>query len=54
MVNAGLVKITVVDNYVAEFWKQVLPGLVLHPGVAVSTGGVLGVAMRRSTISIIC
>ena len=46
MVNAGLVKITVVDNYVAEFWKQLLPGLVLHPGIAVAKGGVLGVAMR--------
>ena len=49
MVNAGLVKITVVDNYLAEFWKQLLPGLVLHPDVAVARGGVLGVAMRKGS-----
>ena len=26
MVNAGLIKIIVVDNYLAEFWKQVFTG----------------------------
>ena len=25
MVNAGLVDVTVVDDFVAEFWQQVLP-----------------------------
>ena len=49
MVNAGLVKITVVDNYMAEFWKQLLPNLVPHPEAAVSSGGVLGVAMRKNS-----
>ena len=49
MVNAGLVKIIVVDNYLAEFWKQLLPQLTLHPDVAVATGGVLGVAMRKNS-----
>ena len=49
MVNAGLVKIAVVDNYVAEFWKQLLPNLVLHPDIAVARGGVLGVAMRKDS-----
>ncbi len=49
MVNAGLVKITVADNYIAEFWKQLLPNIVLHPDVAVATGGVLAVAMRKGS-----
>jgi membrane-bound lytic murein transglycosylase MltF len=49
MVNAGLVKIAVVDNYMAEFWKQLLPKLVLHPDVAVAKGGVLAVAMRKNS-----
>ena len=49
MVSAGLVKITVVDNYVAEFWKQLLPSLVLHPDVAVARGGIVGVAMRKNS-----
>ena len=49
MVNAGLVKITIVDNYVAEFWKQLLPNLVLRTDLAVASGGVLAVAMRKSS-----
>jgi membrane-bound lytic murein transglycosylase MltF len=49
MVNAGLVKITIVDNYMAEFWKQLFPNLVLRPDLAVSRGGVLGVAMRKNS-----
>jgi membrane-bound lytic murein transglycosylase MltF len=49
MVNAGLVKITIVDNNLAEFWKQLLPNLVLHPDLAVSSGGVLGAAMRKNS-----
>jgi membrane-bound lytic murein transglycosylase MltF len=49
MVNAGLAKITVVDNYMAEFWKQLLPNLVLHPEVAVAKGSVLGIAMRKNS-----
>lgn len=49
MVNAGLVKIAVVDNYLAEFWKQLLPNLVLHPDVAVAKDGVLAVAMRKNS-----
>ena len=39
MVNAGLIKITVVDNYLAEFWKQVFTNLTVHDAVAVRTGG---------------
>jgi membrane-bound lytic murein transglycosylase MltF len=49
MVNAGLVKITIVDNYMAEFWKQLMPNLVLRPELAVARGGVLGVAMRKNS-----
>ena len=31
MVNAGLVDVTIVDDFVAEFWQQVFPNLQLHP-----------------------
>ena len=48
MVNAGLIKITVVDDYLAEFWKQALPDLNVHDTVAVRTGGQLAVAVRRN------
>jgi membrane-bound lytic murein transglycosylase MltF len=49
MVNAGLVGITVVDNYVAEFWKQVFPDMTVHDTVAVRTGGTLAVAIRKDS-----
>jgi membrane-bound lytic murein transglycosylase MltF len=47
MVNAGLVQATVVDDYLAQFWKQVLPEIRLHPDAALRTGGVLAVAVRK-------
>jgi membrane-bound lytic murein transglycosylase MltF len=48
MVNAGLVPITVVDDYMAQFWKQVFTSIELHPDAAVRTGGVLAVAFRKN------
>jgi membrane-bound lytic murein transglycosylase MltF len=47
MANAGLVKITVVDDYLAKFWKSVLTNLVVHEDVAVRTGAHLAVAIRK-------
>ena len=47
MVNAGLVPITVVDDYLAEFWSQVFTGITVHKDVAVRTGGRLAVAFRK-------
>jgi membrane-bound lytic murein transglycosylase MltF len=48
MVNAGLAPITVVDDYLATFWKQVLPGLTVHQDVALASGGRLAVAFRKN------
>ena len=47
MVNAGLAPITVVDDYLAEFWTRVFTGLTVHKDVAVRTGGRLAVAFRK-------
>ena len=47
MVNAGLAPITVVDDYLATFWKQVFPNLNVHQDVALATGGRLAVAFRK-------
>ena len=47
MVNAGLAPITVVDDYLAEFWSQVFTGITVHRDVAVRTGGHLAVAFRK-------
>src|SRR4051794_27763813 len=49
MTSAGLVKTTVVDDYMAEFWSQVLPALTLHPGIAVREGGDIAWAMRKNS-----
>ena len=39
MVNAGLAPITVVDDYLAEFWSKVFTKLTVHRDVTVRTGG---------------
>jgi membrane-bound lytic murein transglycosylase MltF len=49
MVNAGLIPITIVDNFIADFWEQVFPDLKVHDDVAVRTGGVLAVAIRKDS-----
>jgi membrane-bound lytic murein transglycosylase MltF len=49
MVNAGLVKVTVADNHIAAFWKEMLPAIVLHSDVAVRTGGRVAFAMRKDS-----
>jgi membrane-bound lytic murein transglycosylase MltF len=49
MVNAGLVKITIADSYLAKFWKQILPGIVVHDGLAVRTGGDVAPAIRKNS-----
>ena len=47
MVNAGLVPITVVDDYLAEFWQQVFTSARPHKDVALRTGGEIAVAVRK-------
>jgi len=48
MVNAGLVKMTISDNHIAEFWKQIFKKIVLHPDVAVRSGGEIAVMIRKN------
>ena len=47
MVNAGLVPITITDDYLAQFWKKVFTGLTVHADVSVRTGGELAIAVRK-------
>ena len=49
MLNAGLVKILIVDDHVANFWKQVLPKIVVHPEVKVREGGDIAWAVRKNS-----
>src|SRR4030095_3704306 len=47
MVNAGLVPITIVDDYLAEFWSKVFTSIKVHSDIAVRSGGSLAVAFRK-------
>jgi len=47
MVNAGLAPITVVDDYLAEFWGKVFTSITVHQDVTVRSGGNLAVAFRK-------
>jgi membrane-bound lytic murein transglycosylase MltF len=49
MVNAGLIPVVVVDDYLAEFWKKIFPDLTVHSGVALRTGGELAPAIRKNS-----
>jgi membrane-bound lytic murein transglycosylase MltF len=47
MVNAGLVNVTVVDDFMVEFWRQVFPDVQPQPA-AVRTAGELAIGVRKS------
>jgi membrane-bound lytic murein transglycosylase MltF len=49
MVNAGLAPITVVDDYLAEFWSTVFKDITVHRDVTVRSGGQLAVAFRKES-----
>ena len=46
MVNAGLVDLTVMDDFIVALWRQVFPKLQPQPA-AVRTGGDIAVAVRK-------
>ena len=47
MVNAGLAPITVVDDFLAEFWSKVFKNITVHSDITVRTGGTLALAFRK-------
>jgi membrane-bound lytic murein transglycosylase MltF len=49
MVNAGLVKITVVDDHLANFWKQIFTGITIHGDAAIRSGGEIAMAVRKGS-----
>src|SRR5262245_46791066 len=49
MVNAGLVKFAVVDDYMATFWKQVFTSVTVRNDLTLRTGGNIAVAMRKNS-----
>lgn len=49
MVNAGLLGITVVDDHIAELWRPLYTGLVIHDEFALHEGGDIGWALRKNS-----
>jgi membrane-bound lytic murein transglycosylase MltF len=49
MANAGLVQYVVVDDYLAKFWKQVLPKIELHPDVKLREEADIAWAVRKGS-----
>jgi membrane-bound lytic murein transglycosylase MltF len=49
MVNAGLVPMTMADDYIAAFWKQVFPGIVLNQTAAVRTDEQTAMMVRKNS-----
>jgi len=49
MVNAGVLEVTVADDYRARLWAQVLPDIVVREDLKVNEGGTLGWAVRKDS-----
>ena len=49
MVNAGLLDLVIVDDWIGKIWAQALPNIALVPGAAVRTGGRIGWAIRKES-----
>jgi membrane-bound lytic murein transglycosylase MltF len=49
MVNAGLIPIVVVHDYMAEFWSKVFTNLTVHETVTLRTGSSFAVPVRKGS-----
>lgn len=49
MLNVGLLKILVVDDWKARMWAQMLPRIKVHENIAVREGGKVGWAIRKQS-----
>jgi membrane-bound lytic murein transglycosylase MltF len=49
MVQAGLVGISIADDYLADFWGEVFPKLKVHHTLSVRHGGKVGFAVRKDS-----
>jgi membrane-bound lytic murein transglycosylase MltF len=49
MVNAGIVKRTIALDYIAEFWQQIFPNIVLNKGAAVRSDAQVALAIRKNS-----
>jgi membrane-bound lytic murein transglycosylase MltF len=49
MVNAGMLPMTIIDDHKARAWSGVFEEIVLHPDLAVRTGGEIAWAIRKDS-----
>lgn len=49
MLNVGILKITVVDDWKASVWEKILPNIKSHPDLALRTGAKIGWAIRKQS-----
>jgi membrane-bound lytic murein transglycosylase MltF len=49
MVNAGLIRTVVVDDYLAAFWSQIFSKMRLNPNARLRAGGDLAIAIRKNS-----
>ena len=47
LVNAGVVKLTVIDDFKARLWAKVFPDIVVHENLKVKEGNQIGLAVRK-------
>lgn len=47
LVNAGVVDMTIIDDFKAELWAQIFPDVVVREDIRISTGGHVGWAIRK-------
>ncbi len=48
LVNAGVVKLTIVDHHIADAWSEVLPDIVVRKDLTINSGGGIGWAVRKN------
>jgi len=49
MLSSGLVQLVVLNDYLATFWKQVLPGITPRPDLAIKTGAEIAWMIRKDS-----
>jgi membrane-bound lytic murein transglycosylase MltF len=49
MLNAGLVKVLVVDDHIVDFWKQIFPKITVHQDIKVHSGNNIAWAIRKNS-----
>ncbi len=48
LVNAGVVDMTIIDDFKAELWARIFPDVVVREDIQISTGGYIGWAIRKN------